>query len=49
MGVELVDVIPLLHVCVCCNLPLSLMIWTTPVDVGDLLNHVKYYASVLSL
>ena len=34
---------------VCCILSLSLIISISPVDVGDLPNHVKYCVSVLSL
>jgi hypothetical protein len=33
----------------CCSLSLSLIISTSPVDVGDLPNHVKYCVSVLNL
>jgi hypothetical protein len=35
--------------CIYCILSLSLIKWTSPVDVGVLPNHVKYCVSVLSL
>ena len=35
--------------CIYFILSLSLIKWTSPVDVGNLPNHVKYYVSLLSL
>jgi hypothetical protein len=35
--------------CIYCILSLSLIKWTSPMNVGDLPNHVKYCVSVLSL
>jgi hypothetical protein len=43
-----VDVILLLHVFIV-SFSLSLIKWTSPVDVGNLSNHVKYCVSVLTL
>jgi len=43
-----VDVILLLHVFII-SFSLSLIKWTSPVDVGNLPNHVKYCVSVFSL